>query len=93
MHISGGFLGGLSELDDTRWALATINGNPPLDPFTDQRSFAKPCRGRDERKFAVQAIVQLLDQARSMDEFWPCGRDKEFGDQNRDGHEGIIPEL
>ena len=38
----------------------------------------------------VPQIVTEVDQGSSMDELWPGGRDKEFGDQNRGGHKLII---
>ena len=44
------------------------------DPFADQRGFTEAGGGRDEGQFAVQTLVQPLDQAGAGDNFRPrCG--------------------
>ena len=48
------------------------------DPFADQRGFAKAGGGRDEGQFAVQPLVQPLDQARAEDHVRPRWRDIQF---------------
>ena len=40
--------------------------------------FPKPAGGRDESQFAVQALVQLLDQARAEDNISPAWGDIQF---------------
>jgi hypothetical protein len=53
------------------------------DPLADQRGLAKAGRGRDEGEFALEALIQSLDQARARDPLrvWPGGGDIEFGVQ------------
>ena len=48
------------------------------EPFADQRGFAKAGRGRDQRQFAVQTLVQPLDQAGAGDNLGARWGDKEF---------------
>src|SRR5438552_3031048 len=48
------------------------------EPFAEQRSFTKAGGCRDEGQFAVQTLVQLLDQAGTRDNFRPRGRDIKF---------------
>jgi hypothetical protein len=49
------------------------------EPFTEERGFAEAGGGRDEGQFAVQALVQSLDQARSEDDSRPRRGEIEFG--------------
>ena len=49
------------------------------NPFAQQRGLAKAGRRGDEGELAVQARVQLLDQAWTRDQFWPGRGDIEFG--------------
>ena len=51
------------------------------NPFADQRGFAKPGGGRDEGQFAVQALVQPLDQAGAEDNFRPRRGDIKFREE------------
>src|SRR5688572_19970064 len=70
-------------------------GHPTtVDPFADQRGFAKPGRGRNEGQFTTlrETLVQPLKQASTDDHFRRRGRDIEFRGKNRRGcnHEAII---
>src|SRR3972149_1513065 len=48
------------------------------DPFADQRGFTKAGGGRGEGQFAVQTLVQPLDQAGGGDNFRPRWGDIKF---------------
>src|SRR2546423_2558829 len=53
-----------------------------LDPFTDQRGFPKASGGRDERQFAVQPLVQPLEQAGAADNVRSKPREIQFRSEN-----------
>ncbi len=55
-------------------------------PFTYQRGFAKTSGGRDERQFAVQPLVEPLEQAGAADHVGPRPRDIQFRGENGRGH-------
>ena len=57
----------------------TGGGGGTPDPITDRGGLSKASGGRDEGQFAVQALVQLLKQAMTRDQFRSSGRDIEFG--------------
>ena len=46
-----------------------------LDPFAEKRCFPKTCSSRDEGQFAVQPLVQSLDQALAVNNFSSKPRD------------------
>src|SRR5256714_14572042 len=61
-----------------------------LDPFTDQRGFPKASGGSDEGQFAVQTLVQPLDQAGADDNVRPKRGDIQFRGENWRRHRSII---
>ena len=60
------------------------------DPCADQRGFAKAGGGRDEGQFAVQTLVQPLDQAGAEDHVRPRWGDIEFRGQDWRRHRPSI---
>src|SRR3712207_1552557 len=66
------------------WPLATG------EPFAQQRGFTKACRGRDEAQFAMQILVQLLDQEGPEDNFGLRWGDVEFSGQDWRRHRSIL---
>src|SRR2546429_7053612 len=56
-------------------------------PCADQRGFAKASGGSDEGQFAVQTLVQPLEQARAADNVRPKPREIQFRGENRRRHE------
>ena|SRR5579862_4227484 len=51
-------------------------------PGTNQRGFPKASGGRDERQFAVQPLVEPLDQPGTENNVWPKRRNVEFRGKN-----------
>ena len=51
-------------------------------PCAEERGFAKAGGGRDECQFAVQPLVQPLDQAEADDHVRPKRRDIQFRGEN-----------
>src|SRR5205823_10844388 len=58
-----------------------------LDPCTDQRGFPKASGGSDEGQFAVQPLVEPLEQAGAADNVRPKPRDIQFRGENWRRHE------
>ena len=77
-------------------AIPCVQGQPdhrPVatsHPCADQRGFPKASGGSDEGQFAVQALVQPLEQAGAADHVRPKPRDIQFRGENWCRHELII---
>src|SRR2546425_9382546 len=91
-----GLQGGKQVGEEARWVIVLgLEGEPGSgdgtggQPVGEQGGFAEPGRCRKEDQCPLQALLQSLDQARTIHQVWARSRNVEFGGKQWGGRQTV----